>query len=250
MLLGLDHLVIAVRDPDAAAALLERDLGVAFTGGGRHEAWGTFNRLAFFGDTYVELIGIFDRALVAASGSAVGRASLAMLDAGDEGLTTFALATDDIAGDVARLQAAGSAIGTPVDGSRVRSDGGVVRWRTAAADLGPCEPPFLIEHAYEGAEWDDAARTARAAFQHPAGGTIRLTRLELPCADSGRAAAAWARAVGLTFEPSAEGPEAHVGQQVVRLTDAVDALPTVDLEGTWRVSTAVTALGIRWRCVG
>jgi hypothetical protein len=37
MLLGIDHLVIAVRDPDAAASTLEQDLGIAFTGGGRHE---------------------------------------------------------------------------------------------------------------------------------------------------------------------------------------------------------------------
>ena len=109
MLLGIDHLVIAVHDPDASAAALEADLGIAFTGGGRHEAWGTFNRLAFLGDTYVELIGVFDRALVASSGTAVGRAALAVLDAGAEGLATFALATDDIAGDVARLQAAGLA---------------------------------------------------------------------------------------------------------------------------------------------
>ena len=50
--------------PDAAAARSRRDLGMAFTGGGRHEAWGTYNRLAFLGDTYVELIGVFDRALV------------------------------------------------------------------------------------------------------------------------------------------------------------------------------------------
>ena len=134
MLLGIDHLVIAVRDPDAAAATIERDLGIAFTGGGRHDAWGTFNRLAFLGDTYLELIGVFDRALVASpTGSAVGRATLALLDAGREGLATFALATDDIDGDVGRLRAAGSSIASPVDGSRTRPDGEVVRWRTAAA---------------------------------------------------------------------------------------------------------------------
>ena len=65
MLLGIDHLVIAVRDPDAAAATMEADLGLAVTGGGRHEHAGTFNRLAFLGDTYLELIGVFDRALAA-----------------------------------------------------------------------------------------------------------------------------------------------------------------------------------------
>ena len=49
MLLGIDHLVIAVRDPEATAAAIERDLGPAFTGGGRDDDAGTFNRLAFLG---------------------------------------------------------------------------------------------------------------------------------------------------------------------------------------------------------
>jgi len=47
MLLGIDHLVVAVESVDGAAEELERELGLAFTGGGRHEAWGTYNRLAF-----------------------------------------------------------------------------------------------------------------------------------------------------------------------------------------------------------
>jgi len=249
VLIGIDHVVIAVHDPDAAAATLERDLGVAFTGGGRHEAWGTFNRLAFFGDSYVELIGVFDRALVAASGSAVGRASLAVLDAGAEGLATFALATDDIAADVARLQAAGSPIAVPVEGARVRPDGETVRWRTAAAPLGPCEPPFLIEHAYEGAEWGDDARTARATFRHPAGGRVRLTRLTLPCAEPSAAAAASARTVGLVFQPSGEELECGVGHQAVRLSGALGRPPIIDLHGDgWRASRDAVSVGIRWRC--
>jgi hypothetical protein len=36
MFLGIDHLVIAVADPDDAAAQLEADLGLEATGGGRH----------------------------------------------------------------------------------------------------------------------------------------------------------------------------------------------------------------------
>ena len=60
MLLGIDHLVIAVPDPDAAAADLEAALGLAATGGGRHERAGTFNRLIFLGDAYLELIGVWD----------------------------------------------------------------------------------------------------------------------------------------------------------------------------------------------
>jgi len=93
MLLGLDHLIIAVPGPDAAAAELERTLGLACTGGGRHPLWGTYNRLAWLGDTYIELIGLFDRSL--APNGAVSQAVAAALDAGHMGLVSYALTTDD-----------------------------------------------------------------------------------------------------------------------------------------------------------
>ena len=67
MLIGIDHLVIAVADPDEAASTLESSLGLEPGGGGRHEALGTFNRLVWLGDTYLELIGVFDAKLAAAS---------------------------------------------------------------------------------------------------------------------------------------------------------------------------------------
>ena len=215
MLLGIDHLVIAVRDPDAAAAELERDAGLAFTGGGRHEAMGTFNRLAYLGDTYLELIGVFDRGLVESSVTfAVGWAAMAVLDAGREGLVTYALATDDVAGDVMRLRAGGSPIGTPVAGSRTRPDGSVVRWITAFPELGPDKPPFLIEHERAGAEWGDEARADRAAFRHPGGGRVRVTALELPAPDPAATGEAYGRVLGIAFSA---GWQAPVGRQWIRL---------------------------------
>ena len=135
MLLGIDHLVIAVRDPDAAAAALERDLGLAFTGGGRHEAWGTFNRLAFLGDTYLELIGVFDRGARGARRRGPpwrGRRWRSSTRAARAWRRSPSRPTTSTATS-ARLRARGSPIGAPVDGSRARPDGEVVRWRTAAA---------------------------------------------------------------------------------------------------------------------
>ena len=55
---GIDHVVIAVADPDAAAAELTERVGLAFTAGGRHEGLGTFNKIAFLGDGYLELMGV------------------------------------------------------------------------------------------------------------------------------------------------------------------------------------------------
>ncbi|HEU0243263.1 MAG TPA: VOC family protein [Candidatus Limnocylindrales bacterium] len=246
MLLRIDHLVIAVRDPDACAAIMERDLGLAVTGGGRHEHSGTFNRLAFLGDTYLELIGVFDRSLVEASAAfAVARASLALLDEGREGLATYAVATDDVAAEVARLRAAGSPIGKPVPGSRTRPDGEVVRWATAFPVLGPERPPFLIEHELAGAEWGDGAREARAAFRHPAGGAVRLAGLTIPAADPAAAAARYRDVLGI--EVGVDG-SAALGDQLVRLTPpAEDPLPVVALTAEPGSPTLdVVRFGIRW----
>ena len=248
MLLGIDHLVIAVRSVEAAADILERDLALAVTGGGRHEAMGTYNRLVFLGDTYIELIGVFDAALVRSSSSfAVGNAALAQLEARGEGLATYALATGDVARDVVRLRAAGSPIGEPVTGSRVRPDGEVVRWVCAFPELGLERPPFLIEHETAGAEWGDEARAARAAFRHPGGGRVRLTALELPVADHEQVASEYRAVLGLTFD---HGRRAVVGEQSMVLSDEAGGEPVIELAG--EAGTApqeVVRLGVRWRRV-
>ena len=219
MLLGIDHLVIACADPDAAAADLERELGVRAGGGGRHEALGTFNRLVWFGDTYLELIGVFDRDL--AAGSWVGGPTVRVLDAGG-GLATWAIATDDIEGDVRRFNEGGAGLTEPIDGERVRPDGEVVRWRLAMPhDLGPERPPFLIEHDASGAEWSPADRAARAKEIHPLGGPVRLTTLELPITDMPGTIATLMRTVRVgPFRPSLAGGgtrDSIVGAQTLRL---------------------------------
>lgn len=228
MLLGIDHLVVAVRDPDAAAADFETMLGLAATGGGRHELAGTFNRLIFLGDTYVELIGIWDRSLAAAN--PIGAAALTALDAGSFGLVTWAIATDGARREVASLRAAGSPIGDAVSGQRRRPDGGVVRWQTAAAaPLGPGRPPFLIEHELAGPEWGEEARRARAAFVHPFGGAAQLIGLELAVEHPAVASVEFARTLGVAFHPAAgDEPgdlEARVGVHSIRLVSSGSPMP-------------------------
>jgi hypothetical protein len=230
-ILGIDHLVIAVRDPDAAAADLERELGLAFTGGGRHETAGTWNRLAFLGDSYVELIGVFDRDLVLSNpGFAVSRAALDLLDAGREGLATWAVAVDDCAVEVARLRHAGSPVGEPVRGSRVRPDGQTVSWVTAFPGLGPDQPPFLIEHEMEGPEWGPEAIAARRDFRHPRLGRVRIARLVLPVVDPVEYADRCRRSVGIRFRADVSGWTAFFGFDTVHLHATASGLPVVQLE--------------------
>jgi hypothetical protein len=246
MLLRLDHLVIAVYDPDDAAAELERRAGLACTGGGRHPAWGTYNRLAWFGDTYVELIGVFDHSLTGQG--PVSLAAVVALDSGSEGLVSYAIATDGAVGDLNRLRAAGSDLGDVEARSRTRPDGEIVRWRASFPPaLGPAEPPFIVQHEPVGAEWSAEARSARATAAHPLGGPVRVTGLTLPVPDVAAAAHAYRRTLGLVF--AGEPPVAAVGDQWIRLVHGTPlAEPaTIDLRTASGGPREVEALGVRWR---
>jgi hypothetical protein len=258
MLLGLDHLVVAVADPDTAAAELEGTVGLACTGGGRHPLWGTHNRLAWLGDTYVELIGIFDRSLT--PNGPVSRAVAAALDAGQAGLVSYALASDDLDADLARLREGGSASSDVEVRSRTRPDGEVVRWRaTFPPALGPAEPPFVIEHMLVGAEWGDEARAARASFAHPLGGPARVTGLELPVPDIEATTEAYERTVGIRFaDVDPRGARVVVGSHVVRLhhgaplwNPAIVEIAVVDSAGaSGSALREIDAVGVRWRIRG
>ena len=52
VLLGIDHAVIAVDDPDAPRPRWRPTWAWPAGGGGRHEALGTFNRLVWLGDSF------------------------------------------------------------------------------------------------------------------------------------------------------------------------------------------------------
>jgi len=250
MYLGIDHLVIAVADPDDAAAELAHHLGLDATGGGRHDALGTYNRLVWLGDSYVELIGVFDRSL--AERSWIGAPTVRALDEGG-GLATWAIASDALDDDVASLRSIGADLGDPVPGDRLRPDGAVVRWRLSTPrHLGPADPPFLIEHDQASAEWRPDDRAIRAAQRHSIGGPVRLETLELPVGDVNAAIQRFARTAGLRFRPSLAGGgsrDADVAGQTVRIrprrTGSASATIHLAVHGPAE-SRAAELLGCRW----
>jgi hypothetical protein len=200
VLVGIDHLVIATPDLEGAVERLRDRLGIEAGGGGIHPTLGTANRLAWFGDSYVELIDVTDRDQAAASW--LGGPTLRLIDERGGGFVGYALASDDLADDLARLRAAGSTLEGPVRGERRRPDGATVRWSLAVPSLvGPTAPPFLIEHDPTAAEWTPAERAARAAATHPVGGALRLTGLEIAVVAPARVAAAYRREVKVDPEP-------------------------------------------------
>jgi catechol 2,3-dioxygenase-like lactoylglutathione lyase family enzyme len=246
MLRGIDHVVIAVPDLDAAAAELTESLGLAFSAGGSHPGAGTANRIAFLGEPYLELIGVEDEA--AARERPIGAAAIRALEGGG-GLATYALVDDELEVTVAELRANGSRLAEPQHGSRTRPDGERVEWWTATLDrLGPDQPPFLIRHAYAGAEWGAAAVEERNAFVHPIGSPVALLRLDIATPDPPGLAADYHRTLGLDVWSVADLAVCSIGPHAIRLVPTREMpVPAVVVIGAAvEEPRSVEALGVRF----
>jgi len=218
MIRGIDHLVIACADPDAAAAELEATVGITCAGGGRHAGRGTWNRIAWLADgSYLELIGVDDAGM--ALQNPVGAAAVRWLGEHGDGLATYALRVDDLESTAAGLRAAGASIGPATHGSRTRDDGELVEWWTAFPEvaLSPTASPFLIEHAYAGAEWGREALADRARFAHPIGSPVVLSRVDIAAVEPASLAAELHADLGLDFWAVADLAVAEVGPHILRV---------------------------------
>ena len=88
-MLRLDHVVYAVPDLDEAAVRFREEFGLDSTEGGRHERWGTANRIVPLGDQYLELVAAVHEPMAAET--AFGRGVLERA-AGGGGWFTMRLA--------------------------------------------------------------------------------------------------------------------------------------------------------------
>ena len=90
----IDHVIYATADLDAAAARLQRELGLVARDGGRHEGLGTVNRLVPLGGGYLELLAVADP--IEATGNEFGRGLMAQLERAGDGLLAWVVAVDDV----------------------------------------------------------------------------------------------------------------------------------------------------------
>jgi catechol 2,3-dioxygenase-like lactoylglutathione lyase family enzyme len=120
---ALDHLIVAVRDLEAASATYESLLGRAPSWHGSHPSHGSANTLFRLDNTYLELLAPIGEG---------GLAGLlrARLDAAGDGLVGFALRTEDASACSAALRARGLAASDAVDGEGHETRTAAVRrWR-------------------------------------------------------------------------------------------------------------------------
>jgi catechol 2,3-dioxygenase-like lactoylglutathione lyase family enzyme len=133
MPLKLDHVVILVRELEAAMAAYH-DLGFNVRPGGAHADGSTHNALVGFADgSYLELIAF----LRPAPEHRWGR----FASAGWQGLIDFALLPGDLAEVVAAARAGGVAYAGPTAGGRLRPDGVRLEWQTGTPPS--LDLPFL-----------------------------------------------------------------------------------------------------------
>ena len=154
--LRMDHVIYAVDDLDeAAAGLFDRE-GLASVPGGRHEGWGTANRIVPLGDTYLELIAVVD--VDEAESSEFGR-GVRRAQTEERPLVGWVAATDDIDAVAKRLDL------EVEEKSRETADGSTLRWRVAGIEraLKTGALPFFVQ-------WDVPAeqRPAAAEARHEA----------------------------------------------------------------------------------
>jgi hypothetical protein len=125
---GLDHIVHAVHDLDAAAALYRR---LGFTVGARNRhPWGTHNHIVQFSGCFIELLAVAEPDQIKGEGvpALFGRFNQSFLET-HEGLSMLVLESSDAAVDAAAFSAAGIAASAPVSFEREaqKPDGSTVR---------------------------------------------------------------------------------------------------------------------------
>ena len=236
MITRFDHLVIAVGDLDVASERF-RALGFEVRPGGEHPGQGTHNAIIRFGLDYIELLAVRDEA-EALSGRLSGTALVEYLRGREWGMAGYALATDDIEGDAARLKVGGVSVVGTFAMSRQRPDGSTLAWRLLIPGGTPWRRPwpFLIQW-----ETPDSERLrVEQPGTHPNGITGVLGAL-VTVRDLPSATDLYARGLGLPRYPAAGlegfGAVFSAGKAFVALGAQDDVAPTQrDGDGVYSVT--------------
>jgi hypothetical protein len=169
----IDHVIWVTADLTGTADRLARTHGLRGAGGGRHVGLGTHNRVFPLGGGYLEVLAVADPE--EAARSPLGRT----IAAAPEGLFGWAVATEDVETDAARLG---------LEVTTIERDG--LTARLAGVTEAMAEPwlPFFIERdagiADPGAEGDAAASPGSSSRATPSasapGWTARSSRCATP----------------------------------------------------------------------
>jgi catechol 2,3-dioxygenase-like lactoylglutathione lyase family enzyme len=181
---SLDHLVLAVRDLDAAGRLYER-LGFQVGTRNRHP-WGTENRIIQFPGAFLELIAVADAGAVPPHGDGTYSFGAFVRDylARREGFAMLVLDSTDAVADAARFAASGIGAFEPFFFERRgrRPDGSetsVAFTLAFAHDPGAAAGFFVCQQHHPENFWNEA-------FQRHPNGAAALSSVAIAAADPDR----------------------------------------------------------------
>jgi len=170
-LFQFDHFIHHVESPEKAKEALQ-SLGLHAVEGGRHEHHGTYNSLSYFGLSYIELIGVFDRSLVEdqAEFDHSLRATIVQSNY-KEGGARIALRSKDLQKDAERFKKLGLEVVGPTPLSRTRPDGSVLSWKLLFVGEKGIYPelPFFIEWEESDEERLNDLKERGTIDKHPIG---------------------------------------------------------------------------------
>jgi hypothetical protein len=174
---AVDHLLLGTRNLEAGIEWVAKRFGVKAVVGGSHPGRGTRNALIAFRRTrYLEII-----APDPAQPPENLTRNLRTLD--EPRLIAWASASNDLGALAKRLQERGQRVTGPLDGARIRPDGGKLAWRTlavqAAFEQDDTDPiPFFIQWSSE---------SSHPSQDSPPGCDLIALAIEHPKADAVRA---------------------------------------------------------------
>ena len=209
--MGLDNVVVAVRDLAAAADSFRR-LGFALTPCGHHAEWGTANHCLMFAQDYVELL--------AAEGPGPEAERVRRFAARREGAMELSFATDDGAAAVEALRRRGLAVGAPRSLSRSLDNAEGTTLLFSEVPLPAAATPGiaarLVQHV------SNERLRFPAWLDHP-NGAIGIASVTAVVDDPGELIGAW----DVMFGPHAATPTdntvtVHTGRGMVFLTRPED----------------------------
>ena len=221
-LIGIDHLIVGVRDLEAARARYAR-LGFNSTPRGRHVGWGTANYCVMFEHDYLELLGIVDPTQFSNG--------LDRFLAEREGLLSVALGSRDTAATHAAWQAAGLAPEPPKAlGRLLEADGSSIELRFRNVMLAPAAMAGLRLFALEHLTPEPMRRPAWLA--HP-NGAKAIRSCTIAVSDVAPLAEALRRLFGSAAITETDNVvAAHTGHGVILVAPPEDAMlihPLLDL---------------------
>ncbi len=241
---GLDHLVIGVRDLDAAGKLYER-LGFRVGARNRHP-WGTENRIVQFPGSFLELVTVADAGAIPAPGERTFSFGAFVRDAlaeQGEGLSMLVLESRDAKADAAAFKVAGIGDYEPFFFERQakRPDGSTVR---VAFELAFAADPKAPECGFFVCQQHEPQNFWNPEFQlHPNGATALASAVML--ADDPAAHRAFLTA----FSGGAEVLEGNEDYVLALPRGRLDVLDPETARGAYQVEPDTTPARFLGFCV-